>query len=124
MLESRSVSQPIMVVFEDDGDTGYFYALDLGRSQSERIVDVLQIYLVSPDTRGCVRLIRIAWSADGCKAGLLVDGDIEAVFDFDGRRGMSRSGFPAAPGQWSRAVPLSHDQLRAAFAAMSDQADW
>jgi hypothetical protein len=47
IVESSSPSQPLASVFEDDGDTGYFYALDL-RRQEMPIRDALHTYTTWP----------------------------------------------------------------------------
>ena len=43
---SDSLTHPHSASFEDDGETGYFYALDLTRSDN-MIVDAVQIYSVA-----------------------------------------------------------------------------
>jgi hypothetical protein len=94
VIEGPSPGRPLMVVFEDDGDTGYFYALDKGR-QENPIVDALHIYDVAAVAdRDIPSQARILWSADGLKAALSINGYIHAVFDFEARRGYCRDGFP------------------------------
>ena len=44
VLESPGPRAPHKVVFEDDGATGYFYALDVSRTDDSQIVDALRIY--------------------------------------------------------------------------------
>jgi len=89
------------VVFEDDGATGYFYALDFAKDQNP-IVDALHIYnageIVDRDRQSQVRLV---WSRDGLKALLTIDGYPHAVFDFAACRGYCRTGFPPAITSWS-----------------------
>ena len=46
VVEAQSPTTGFGVVFEDDGTTGYLYALDLGRGDN-RICDALQIYTVA-----------------------------------------------------------------------------
>ena len=85
VLESRSASEPLMAVFEDDGETGYFYALDLSGTHGQKIADAVQIYSVDAGGQGTlVRVIRIAWSLDGWKAGLLVGLLHDVLFLFAG----------------------------------------
>ena len=48
-LEASSPSRPWMSVFEEDGETGYFYALDRERWHGNRIVDAIQIYTMRED---------------------------------------------------------------------------
>ena len=55
-------------MFEDDGDTGYFYARD-----GESIVDAMQLYVVETfKDRDKPATLQIAWSDDGLKAVLVI----------------------------------------------------
>jgi hypothetical protein len=85
---------PFSVVFEDDGETGYIYALER-LEQSQPILDALLVYRVRdladptlPDE------LEITWADDGLHALLKVNGRAHAVFDFEARRGWCRTGFP------------------------------
>ena len=90
------------VVFEDDGDVGYFYALDIAGTE-QQIRDTLHIYDVQfKGNQNRLVLIQIVWSPDGLKAGLLLDGQYQAVFDFVSRRGYGRSRFSPNTGEWSK----------------------
>lgn len=102
VVESNSKSGPFGVVFEDDGETGYFYAVDNSGTAAGKVVDALWIYDVkgAPDA-SAPRAVQIRWSVDGLKAGLFVDGSPQAVFDFSARRGYNRANFPATS-TWSR----------------------
>jgi hypothetical protein len=94
VVASSSSRGPHGVVFEDDGDTGYFYALDHRRADRP-IVDALQVYNASAVIgRDRPRTLRIVWSEDGQKAALFIDGDAYAVFDFAAQRGYCRTNFP------------------------------
>jgi hypothetical protein len=44
VIESRPTDPPFWVVFEDDGDTGYLYALDARRGDEDPIFDALHVY--------------------------------------------------------------------------------
>lgn len=101
VLEGRSPSRPFSVVFEDDGETGYFYGLDLEKGD-EPILDAMHIYdvaFVTDRDKPC--LIEIAWSSDGLKSGLLINGKMHALFDFETRRGYCRSGCPRSSKTWT-----------------------
>ena len=83
-------------VFEDDGETGYFYAVDLVRKLE--IFDAVHIYNVSNVAdRDRPSKLSIVWSEDGSKCALLINEYPHAVFDFDARRGYCRSNFPNYP---------------------------
>jgi hypothetical protein len=80
--------------FEDDGDSGYFYALDLSRPE-DRVVDAVHIYNVENVVdRYRPSLVNILWSEDGSKCALLINNYPHAVFDFSAKRGYCRTNFP------------------------------
>jgi len=103
VVEGAAPESPFAAVFEDDGTTGYFYALD-ARSQDQPIQDALQIYNVSNVTdRNQPSVVKIDWSRDSMKTVLLINEHPHAVFDFAAKRGCCRTGFPppASGGNWS-----------------------
>ena len=80
--------------FEDDGETGYFYAVDLSRS-ADRVVDAVHIYNVANIVdRDKPSWVNIVWSDDGMKCALLINEYAHAAFDFNLRRGYCRTNFP------------------------------
>lgn len=95
-IEGAAPEGPFAVMFEDDGDTGYFYALDV--SQSDDVIrDAVHIYNVGNVTeREKPSVIEIGWSLDSKKAVLLINDYPHAIFDFEARRGYCRTGFPPA----------------------------
>jgi hypothetical protein len=108
-LASDSPSAPYGAVFEDDGETGYFYALEQGSHGDDgRILDAVHIYNVeSVVDKDRPSTADILWSADGMKVALSINGYPHAAFDFEARRGYCRMNFPnfaqeIAEG-WSRA---------------------
>src|SRR3954454_3260739 len=108
-----SAIEPYQLVFEDDGDTGYVYVLDLGRGDEQPIIDALQIYDVR-DERGDEHELEFLGPDAGLVAILFVDDIPQAMIDFEEPRFMSRTGFPA-PGPDS---PIStHEWDQAAYDA-------
>jgi len=99
VLQSEAPSGAFSVVFEDDGDTGYFYALAPGVEALE-LLDALHVYNAEEDLRGTDCSLELLWSADGAKAGLRLNAALWAVFDFEQRKGWSRSNFPPPAGRW------------------------
>lgn len=101
-VEGPSPSPPFVVVFEDDGETGYFYALDTSQADNP-IVDALHIYNVKAvKDRSVLSQVQIVWSKDDKKAALLINKFPHAVFDFEARRGYCRTSFPPpVNGGWS-----------------------
>lgn len=101
VVEGPSPDKRHVVVFEDDGDTGYFYALDMLRADNP-IVDALHIYNVTNMTdRQIPSTVQIVWSADDLKAMLLINRYPHAVFDFAARRGYCRTAFPPPDKRWT-----------------------
>jgi hypothetical protein len=104
VVEGGSPTGRFMAVFEDDGEAGYLYALDMSAAGNS-IQDVLHIYNVTQIAdREIPSTVRIGWSSDNQKVVLLVNGYPHAVFDFENRQGYCRSGFPPiSPSQeWSK----------------------
>jgi hypothetical protein len=80
--------------FEDDGETGYFYAVDVERP-SDNILDAVHIYNVSNVVDGDrPSTVSIAWSEDESKCALLINAYPHAIFDFIAKRGYCRTNFP------------------------------
>ena len=101
VVEAPSPDKKHLVVFEDDGDTGYFYAMDMARSDNP-IVDALHIYNARNVTdRHVPSTVQIVWSADDLKAMLLINRYPHAVFDFAAKRGYCRTGFPPPDKRWT-----------------------
>lgn len=91
-------------VFEDDGETGYFYALDTSLKEN-RIQDSVHVYNVaSIIDRAAPSKVEVGWSDDAASVVLLINGYAHAVFDFQAKQALCRTGEPPAPGngQWSR----------------------
>jgi len=85
------------VVFEDDGETGYFYAVER-RGDQPHILDAVQIYAVrNVVDREIPSHLEVAWTRNGLHAALYLNGYPHAVFDFQARRGYCRTGFPPPP---------------------------
>jgi hypothetical protein len=102
VLQGPSPSTTYGVVFEDDGTTGYLYGLDLSRRDNP-IVDALHIYDVGQvANRAKPSVVQLVWSQDGLKAALLINRYPHAVFDFEGKRGYCRTGFPPASNKWTQ----------------------
>ena len=88
------------VVFEDNEETGYFYAIDLNHDLE--ILDALHIYDVANVVdKNKPSLIKILWTEDLSKAVLSINNYYHAVFDFKVRAGYCRSGFPNSNSSWT-----------------------
>ncbi|MBV7388073.1 DUF2251 domain-containing protein [Pasteurellaceae bacterium TAE3-ERU1] len=99
-----NVQDHFAVMFEDDGESGYFYALDTRQAQS--VVDALHLYNVESfsDTLQADNQLQICWSQDGNLAVLLLNGQVQAAFDFAKLIGYNHSHFPEPElgSMWSR----------------------
>ena len=92
-IDLESPSDHYAVVFEDDGATGYFYALDTSQPDNQ-IIDAMHIYNVaSAKTTGGIAVI-IRWSEDGLKAELFLNDVLQASYDFKAKKGICKTGFP------------------------------
>ena len=101
-VESRSPCTQFSVVFEDDGETGYFYALD-ATLLDQPILDTLHLYNVDDVTdRESPSRLQIVWATDGLKAALVINRYPHAVFDFQAKRGYCRTNFPPPTSDWSK----------------------
>jgi len=99
-LKSDSPTESFGVVFEDDLNTGYFYAIN--RVFDSQIFDALHIYNVEDVTdkaKPCK--IQIFWTNDGLVASLLINDYCHAIFDFSKRAGYCRNGFPECNTDWA-----------------------
>ena len=85
-LASDSSSSAYSGVFEDDGETAYFYAYDRANPE-EPILDAVHIYDArSVSDRKRESEAEIFWSSDGLKAGLLIHNMLHAIIDFQSRK--------------------------------------
>jgi hypothetical protein len=106
--ETLKVGQPLVVdadspvgryavVFEDDGETGCFYAVDTDVEDGNPVQDALLVYAVADviDAEE-TSTVEIGWSGDGLKALLLINDTPHAAFDFEKRQGWCMLALPAA----------------------------
>jgi hypothetical protein len=90
------------VYFEDNEETGYFYAVDRSAGGVE-ILDALHIYDVANVVdRQIPSTLKILWTEDESKAFLSINGYYHAVFDFKNRAGYCRNGFPETRRNWAK----------------------
>jgi len=118
-VDGTSPGGRFSVVFEDDGDTGYFYALD-NSVPDQPIQDAMHIYNTANVTdKHLPSLVEIGWSLDNLKAVLLINDHPHAIFDFSAKRGYCRTGFPPPSNSsgWS-----GHDWDDSAFKLFAEDA--
>ena len=101
--------------FEDDGETGYFYAWD-SEKEGNHICDALHIYSVrSVVDKDRTSELQIGWSEDGLKSALLLNGDVHAVFNFSVKRGFCRNDASPANKDWTQYGHEWNDEAIRAF---------
>lgn len=108
VIQGPAPSGTYAAVFEDDGQTGYFYAMDVSREDNP-VENALHIYNTQDVTdREKPSTVKIGWSEDSKKVVLLINDYPHAVFDFSKKRGYCRTGFPP-PAPQSGWDAHSHD---------------
>lgn len=117
-LSDAAVEQPFSVVFEDDGETGYFYAHRWNTTLALwEIVDALHVYNVEDVAdRQVPAEVKIGWSRDDAKAVLFINDQAQAAFDFPGKCGYCRSEFPAPARESGWRRPAWSDEVEGLFA--------
>ena len=94
-LDSTAANGTVGVIFEDDGTTGYFYAVRPGAELE--ILDALHVYDVANVTdRQLPTTVQIFWDAAETAAVLLIGGYGHALYDFQRAAGFCRNAFPPA----------------------------
>ena len=100
IVDSVSPDGLWVVVFEDDGETGYLYLCAQKNGEFGGIVDYLWVYdQISPSIEECKEVF-IIWSDDSSRAGLIIDGEYWGIFDLKTKRKMN------APRNWNCIVPI------------------
>jgi hypothetical protein len=112
-FEAHSPDGRYAIVFEDDGDTGFLYALDFSKKEENPIQEAMSIYDVkSIADRAKPSEVILVWTADNRQAALFINSYPHAVFDFEKKRGYSRSNFPK-PGKWGTDFKWSESAIDA-----------
>jgi hypothetical protein len=126
-IESVSPENLFGVVFEDDGEAAYFYAVERDREGTGlQVLDALHIYEGGerpggdggerPGGEGGERVagpakLQIVWSRDWLKCALVINGQCHAVFDFEEHGGYNINEFPPPNGIWTRGDRKLTDEI-------------
>lgn len=128
-VESFSPESRFGVVFEDDGDTAYFYAVEKdnapppdneppdqsGPGSGLKILDALHIYEGAEFGK---TNLKIVWSRDWMKCALVLDGYCHALFDFAEQGGYNINEFPPLNSIWSKkGRKLTNELIKSLFQA-------
>jgi len=87
-------------MFEYDGETGYFYWLDLSQEEGKRIK--AHIHITSNDPGFPKSGIRVSWNRSCDAVGLYIGGDLWAAFHLQGGKhggNYKAGGGPAIPAE-------------------------
>ncbi len=119
VVDTDSPTGRYATVFEDDGETGVFYAIDTDVEDGNPVQDAVLVYVAADVSDAeLASTLEIGWSDDGLKALLLINDQPHAAFDFERRQGWCQSGLPEAavskawskaPRQWSEDVEALFD---------------
>lgn len=99
VIEAPAPDSAFVVAFEDDGETGYFYACEKGAPTY--IQDAVHIYNVAQSKHMAPMGLDVFWSSDGQVGALFIERIAHAVFDFGQKRGWCRSAFPPPAPGWN-----------------------
>jgi hypothetical protein len=105
------------VAFEDDTDTGYFYAFVLDAEGKQLVLDALHIYNIEeiPEEKR-KGIIRIVWSKDWQRCALVINNYCHAIFDFENHGGYCRNEFPPPNEFWTKGErTLTNEMVTALF---------
>ncbi|MFW2177083.1 MULTISPECIES: DUF2251 domain-containing protein [unclassified Moraxella] len=93
-LASDSPSSSFSIVFEDDEETAYFYALN-SDNKEQPIVDALHIYNVSDVTdKDIPSKAQLCWHENGLIGLLFINDYPHVIYDFEKKIGYSWKNFP------------------------------
>jgi hypothetical protein len=93
LLDSTAAAGSIGVMFEDDGTTGYLYAVRPGRELE--LLDALHIYDVADVADRQVPVqAQLFWTVEETAAALVINGHCHALYDFKWQAGFCRNAFP------------------------------
>jgi hypothetical protein len=110
-IECLSPENQHGVVFEDDGETAYFYAVEKDKEgDGIRILDALHVRNTEeagPEPAD----LKIVWSRDWQKCALVIDGYVHALFDFEKQGGYNVNEFPPPNELWTQGDRKLDDDL-------------
>ncbi|HEV2483130.1 MAG TPA: DUF2251 domain-containing protein [Puia sp.] len=102
-IESSSPENRYAVIFEDDGEAAYFYAVEKDeQGEGLRVLDALHIHEPGDDAPSSPTDLKLIWSRDWLKCALVLDGFVHALFDFENQGGYNISEFPPPNDFWTR----------------------
>jgi hypothetical protein len=116
LLSSPAAHGNFEIMFEDDGATGYIYAIR--NRPGPELLDALHIYNVEDIADRQVPVTaQIIWNETEDAAGFIINGYCHALYDFRQQAGSCRTAFP--PPRQEQALPreLTDELVDQYFAA-------
>jgi hypothetical protein len=112
-IESFAAENRYGVVFEDDGEAAYFYAVEKDESGAGlSILDALHIYERGENEEVQeAKPLLIIWARDWMKCALVIDGYCHALFDFKAQGGYNINEFPPPNDFWTKGDRKLTDEL-------------
>jgi hypothetical protein len=108
-VESHSPENAFGVVFEDDGEAAYFYAVEKDREgDGVQVLDALHIFEGGGEP---AKHLQIVWSRDWLKCALVIDGQCHALFDFEAHGGYNINEFPPPNEIWTQGERKLTDEI-------------
>ena len=102
-LESSSPENRYGVIFEDDGEAAYFYAVEKDeQGEGLRVLDALHIHEPGDGAPSSPTDLKLIWSRDWLKCALVLDGFVHALFDFENQGGYNINEFPPPNDFWTQ----------------------
>jgi len=118
VVDADSPAGRYAAVFEDDGATGVFYAIDTDVEDGNPVQDALLVYVAADVSDAeLASTLEIGWSDDGLKALLLINDAPHAAFDFAARQGWCLLALleSALNKAWSKSARQWSDAVEALF---------
>ncbi|UOQ73840.1 DUF2251 domain-containing protein [Hymenobacter cellulosilyticus] len=116
LISSTATGHEFEVMFEDDGETGYLYALRNG--DELEILDALHIYNVADvQDRETPVTVQVFWDVAQTTAALIIAGYCHALYDFQRQMGFCRNAFPPAKNGQTGSRELTDELVEKYFAA-------
>lgn len=112
-LESFSPENSFGVVFEDDGDAAYLYAVEKDAGGAGvQVLDALHIHeRDEEDEVEEKKQLQIIWSRDWLKCALVINGHCHALFDFEAHGGYNINEFPPPNEIWTQGDRKLTDEM-------------
>lgn len=123
-IESFSPENSYGVVFEDDGEAAYFYAVEKDKESGDlRVLDALHIHESGQEEDASTgdaaetgvgqtpAQLKIIWSRDWMKCALVIDDYVHALFDFAAHGGYNINEFPPPNGIWTNGDRKLSDEM-------------